>query len=44
MSIIKTIAQVTAGVAIILGAAYVGGKIGQTVLKKDWLKAFGVVA
>jgi len=35
MSIIKTIAQVAGGLAIVAAAAYVGGKLGQVVLKKD---------
>ncbi len=33
--IATTTAQVAAGLAIVVTAAYVGGKLGQMVLKKD---------
>lgn len=32
---IKSLAQVAAGLAIVAVAAYIGGRVGQVVLKKD---------
>lgn len=32
---IKSLAQVAAGLTVVAVAAYIGGKIGQSVLKKD---------